>query len=112
MWRVLPSISRRVEELALRLKSFLGENDQFGLGESERADRLCRMMAGEAVATCLATMFAREDGAGWGVVNLSLGFNVFRSVLRIEFRDALLFLELFSTGTQSVLTVCPGRKGH
>ena len=109
--RHLSSRPRNEVELALRLKSFFGENDQLEPGDSERADRLCRMEAG-ADATCRIGVCPRGHGAGRGVVNLCLGFIVFRSVARIEFKEALLFLELCSTGTQSVLTVCPGRYGQ
>lgn len=104
-------LSRRDEELALRLKSFLGEKVQLELGERERADRLCRIDDG-AVATCRIGVCLEGDGTGRGVVNLSLGFMVLRSVARIEFSDALLFLEVCSTGSQSVFTVCPGRYGQ
>jgi hypothetical protein len=105
------SASRSDEELAFRLNSFLGEKDQVEPGESERADRLCVTVEG-AVASRRAVEAGINDGGGLGLVYLSLGFMVLMSVSRIEVRDALRFLRLRSTGTHSVLTVCPGRYGQ
>lgn len=105
------SASRSDEELALRLNSFLGEKDQVEPGESERADRLCVTVEG-AVASRRAVMVGINDGGGLGLVYLSFGSIVLMSLSRTELRDALRFLRLRSTGTHSVLTVCPGRYGQ
>ena len=64
----------RDKELVFREKSFRGDQDQLGVGERDRADRLCLRLMGDVARRTpgISGIF----GAGLGVTNLSPGFNV------------------------------------
>lgn len=82
---------------------------QLGPGETERVDRLGRTEEADAMRNSRRLL---GIGGGRGVVNLSTGSIVLYSVFRKEFIEALFSLVRRSTGTSSVFTVCPGRKGQ
>src|SRR3569833_259630 len=95
----------------LRVKRRRGDQGQDWIGDSDReAWWSYRTGLGEVPAR--TTLDPGTGGGALGVTNLSSGFIVLKSRVRIEFMDALLLRRHCSRGTDSVFTFWPGRKGQ